>query len=743
MRGSCRAAISCLFANLSFAQVVATPAEVLPVETNATTALEEITVTAQRREQQAQSVPIALTAFSAAQLASRQIHDVSTLRNHAPNMEIAPAQGNRLTASISIRGQVEGDIVPSVDPAVGLFLDGSYIARVTGANLDLVDIERVEVLRGPQGTLFGRNTIGGAINIVPIKPAKKTQGLVEIRTGNYDSLALLGVVNAPVFNESAAIRLAAQHTQHSGFGRSVVLNRDLSDDNTDFVRAQLRIAPADRWDLNFSFDFTNTSSSTQWITLLSAMSPATLLPAASGNPEDTLDHYENPFARETYASHAGGFDSNVSGGAANLTVEFDRFTLRAISAVRDLDLEILDTDLDGTPYDIATQLQHEQRQYQTSHELQVFGDSSNERFEWIGGIYYFSEYAKFFTYSNSLAPISPIVSKSDSEISNESRSAYLQLTANLAHQVRLNVGARYTEDIRQLTSRNSPWLNGIQTCQLDLAIRDSPEVCQATLPARHFPYAPFNVSIDYSPLDRFMIYAKYSRGFRAGGYNSRGTKSIQVLPFDPEKVDAYELGLKSDFFNDSLRFNFALFRSDYDDIQLNQVVAVDNQFSVVKVNAGAARIDGAELEVTAKWRRATIALAAGLIDARYTAVAPGVLNITLDSEFEMTPARTLSLAADLPFTLAQSKASLHAGYSWWDDVFYGGHPMARQDAYGVANMRLSMELRRNLELALWIRNVADTRYLNRAIYTGNGLIKALPGDPRTYGASLRLRFGAG
>jgi iron complex outermembrane receptor protein len=707
--------------------------------------VEEIVVTAQRIEERAQSVPIAITAFAAEQLTARQVSDVGALRHFAPNLDIAPTQGNSLTATIAMRGQVELSNVPTVDPAVGLFLDGSYIARVTGANLNLVDIERVEILRGPQGTLFGRNTIGGAINIVPNKPEKRFGGYVELLAGNYDKSALTGVLNTPVLGERGAVRLAAQHSEHSGFARTVVLNRDLSDDDTDFIRAQFRLSPEDRWDLNLSFDYSDTSASNQWITLLSAMPPATFLPAASGHPEDSLENYRDPVTRLTHASHAGGLDSRARGAAASFTYPFATHTLKGIAAFRDLDLLIVETDLDGTPYDIATQLRQEQAERQESYELQSFGHGFDRRLEWIGGLYYFNERVTRYGLANQLAPLSVIENNNSGNVRNTSRSAYLQLATHLAPSVRVRAGARHVQDTRQLTSFNSRWSEGVEICSLDPSILDSPETCQATLPPRQFDYVPFNLSIDYSPRSELMLYAKYSRGQRAGGYNFRVTDSLAALPFEPEMVDAYELGVKVDLLDGTLRMNAALFRTDYQDIQLTQVVRDSLQRPhVVTVNAGEARIEGGEFEVSANLRRAVLALGVGHTNARYTQIDPGVVDVTLDSDFRNTPAWTFSAALDVPFDFRNAASSLHVDYSWRDEVFYAADPLARQEEFHTVNARFSTRLTGSgVEFSLWCRNVADTRYITRAIANGNGGINALPADPRTFGATITYRFGAG
>ena len=709
------------------------------------TDLEEIVVTAQRLEENAQAVPIAITALTGEQLTARQLRDVAALQHVAPNLNIAPGQGNSLTATIAMRGQVELSNVPTVDPAVGLFLDGSYIARITGANLNLIDIERVEILRGPQGTLFGRNTIGGAINIVPNKPEKEFGGYVELLAGNYDRVALTGVFNAPVLGQTGAVRLAAQHTEHDGFARTVVLDRDLSDDNTDFVRAQFRLSPEHRWDLNLAIDYSDTSANNQWITLLAAMPPATFLPAASGHPEDSLENYEDPVTRLTHASHAGGFESRARGASATFTYPFATHTLKGIAALRDLDVLILETDLDGTPYDVSTQLRHEQAERQESYEMQSFGRGFDGRLEWIGGLYYFNERVTRHGLANQLAPLSVIENNNSGNVRNTSRSAYLQFATNLSPSLRVQAGARHVQDTRQLTSFNSRWNQGVETCSLDPSILDSPETCQATLPPRKFDYIPFNLSIDYSPLGELMMYAKYSRGQRAGGYNFRVTDSLAALPFEPETVDAYELGLKSDLLGGSLRMNAALFRTDYQDIQLTQVVLDSIQSPhVVTLNGGEARIEGGEVEIAANLGRAVLALGVGHIDARYTQIDPDVIDVTLDSEFRNTPAWTVSAAVDVPFDFRNAASNLHVDYSWRDDVFYGGQPLERQEAFHAVNARFSTRLTGSgMEFSVWCRNVADTKYIVRVGGAGNELINAVPADPRTFGATVTYRFGAG
>jgi len=241
-------------------------------------ALEEVIVTAQRREERLQDVPISASVFSTQQLERLQIDDLGELQFAAPNLSVAPSQTAPTSASIAMRGQFEVDTTPTVDPAVGLYLDGVYIARMTGANLDLVDLDRVEVLRGPQGTLFGRNTIGGAINLVPQRPTSQFDALLKARLGNYDLQEVTGFLNTPSLSGRIATRLTAMHSEHGGYAQNTLLGTDFSDADTDFARLQLQLAPAPGTQLNLAVDLTQSESGSQQRTMLA------VLPQRAGQP---------------------------------------------------------------------------------------------------------------------------------------------------------------------------------------------------------------------------------------------------------------------------------------------------------------------------------------------------------------------------------------------------------------------------------------------------------------------------
>ncbi len=710
--------------------------------------LEEVVITAERREERLQDVPISASVLSSVDIDRRQLDQVSTLQYAAPNLTITPYPGSQTRVTIAMRGQLEPELFPTLDPAVGVYLDGVYIARMSGANLDLIDMDRVEVLRGPQGTLFGRNTIGGAIDLIPHRPTSEFSGAVAVDAGNYDQRDLVAIVNVPLSNDSA-LRFAVSHREHDGYGRNVRLDRDLDADDTDFARVQLRLTPADRWDLNLSFDFTRVDTPLDLLTLLAASPPNTLVPAARGNPTDSLTHYENPLAHSIDANRAGTADADVGGTSGTLTIDLGPFTVKSIAAYRWLQSNDNDLDLDGTPYDLFTILARDEREHQFSEELQAYGDALEDRLTWIGGLHYFDEHGTFSQSIEAIAPItlSEAINLPRGTVDNDSIAAYAQLTYAITPTFRATLGARYNRDRRQLTSRNARILSGSEVCTLAPNVLDEPGVCRASLPYRTFSYVPFTFGVEFEPINTALLYAKVSRGYRAGGYNLRGTSEVDLDTFEPEQVTAYEVGAHAELLDQHLRLNLAVYRSMFDDIQLLERVPAPGGALPLPLtqNGGRAHIDGGELEISALLSDLRLAGTLGITDAKYTHIDPRVVDVTVDSKFLQTPDATASVAADLPIVVGSREINLHADYSWRDDVAFQYDPrsLAHQDAYGLLNAMISVQFDpSNIELRLWGRNLTDRHYLVRATDSVS-LVTAMPGDPRTYGVSLMYRFGSG
>jgi iron complex outermembrane recepter protein len=709
--------------------------------------LEEVLVTAQRREQSQQDVPMSLSVFSGDQLAQRQIDNIDALQFAAPNLVVGSNMTSRNAAAIAMRGQFERDASPTVDPAVGLYLDGVYIARTTGANLRMFDLERVEVLRGPQGTLFGRNTVGGAINVIPRLPVPEFEGTVNARLGNYNHRELSGMVNLPFGDGGSALRVTAAQSAHDGYAESALTGRDIADDNTRYARVQLRVAPEDSWSVNLAFDYTRSLGGSQWLTLAGVQPAAMQIPAARENANDALANYVSPYSREPSVNRAGATRATTWGTGAIAAIKLGDVTFKSITALRGLDIDARDSDQDGTPYDISVVIQRNDRQEQFSQEFQVYGGALDARLDWIGGLYYFEEHGRLTQQFPLLAPVSfdPVEQLLWGDVQNESLAAYAQLTYALRPELRFTAGVRYNRDTRQITSRNTLRRFDVQVCRVDSVLLEDPTYCEATLPAQDFDFVPFTVSVDYEPLESTMLYVKASRGQRSGGYNLRAFTAAEFEPFDPEEVMSYEVGAKTSLFDRRLRVDLALYRSLFDDIQISQQSAVEIGLPLTVTtirNGGEARIEGGELELSALLSALEISAAVGVTDARYTRIEPGATDIRPGSNFLMTPRTTAALALDWPVAWRAHRLRFHADYAWRDDIsfWYDPDSLARQESYGLLNATISARFARSgIEVSVWGRNLTDKRYFQRA-FRNVFLVAGIPGDPLTCGVAFSYSF---
>lgn len=383
-----------------------------------------------------------------------------------------------------------------------------------------------------------------------------------------------------------------------------------------------------------------------------------------------------------------------------------------------------------------------QAEEQFSQELQLHGMALADRLDWTAGVLYFTETASLEAANIILAPLLDGMGLTRGTAKNESLAAYLQVTDTITPKVRVTAGARYNVDWRQLISANAIVVDGLEVCRLIPEVVDTAGVCKATLPKEKFNYVPFTVGVDYTTADSALLYAKVSRGQRAGGYNMRGGTPLGLLSFGPEVVTSYEVGAKTDLFHQRLRVDLALFHSDYDDIQLGQFVSDPIQgFTIIKQNAGQAWIEGGELEITALLGRLRISGAFGYAHGEYTKLEPGVVDVVLGDEVAL-PTTTHSIGADLPFSLKFGSINLHADYAGHNDDSGLTHRCICDNTYALLNATAMFKFNgTNLELGLWGRNLTSKHYQAQAVDFGF-FINEVPGDPRTYGITATYSFGS-
>jgi iron complex outermembrane receptor protein len=766
---------------------LATAGTAAAAQTTATTAaasdegLAEIVVTAQRRAENIQDVPIAITAIGTEFLQSRAITSIESLGAIAPNVKIERAPSNKTISQIAIRGSVTINPAITWEPAVGLYLDGVYIAKAQGSIFDVADLERVEVLRGPQGTLYGRNALAGAVNLVTKKPSGEFGGLAEVSYGNYNELRVRGSVDLPKVG-NFSVKLSGQLRQRDGFidigpnpFPQAVLARPNSVDETNDVdsfsgMAQVRFEPTDNLTFDYSFDYSKFDQRPDYAQLVRVN--------RNGDPRDIFDPGSPsfPFAGAFFPLHlyanpdrqsSGSIDgdplfekSRVYGHALTIAWDIGAATLKSITAYRNV--EFSDSlDLDGSPLDVAF-TQRFTKYDAFSQELQLVGTVLDDRLNYVIGGFYYTEFAetlgpqRFFGGGTAF--------QSDYASNTEAWALSAQLDYKVADALTLTVGGRYTherKDIRRfLRSLGPPTPFTIA----DIEFGDVPD-------ATFNDFSPA-ATLTYAINDDLNVYARYAQGFKSGGFNGE-TNDFRAPtpdcpsgafelcnPYRPETVDSFELGLKASLLDRTLTMNIAAFRNEQKDIQLSIFEATGAASSIVR-NAAAARIQGVEVEFVARPSDAlTVNGSFAYLDAKYKSYIDGGVDVTDNRAFPHTPEFTVSVGADWRIIRGDwGKLNLVADINHVAAYFTFPYALrtptpSDQNAFNtrspgrtIVNMRAILSdfmiggVR--TELAGYVRNLTNEDRPQNFIDFGPGFGGLTVGyfpDPRTYGVSLGVRF---
>jgi iron complex outermembrane receptor protein len=742
--------------------------------------LEEIVVTAQRREERAQNVPISISTYTSQDLESKQLGDMTTLGLLTPNMATAQAY-NPGDIRIQLRGITE--LVPQIgsDPAVGVYVDGVYHGFNPGLDIADIDMDRVEVLMGPQGTLFGRNTIGGAINITTKKPTDKLEGFVDVAFGNYNTRKYSGVLNLPIVGNTIDARLVYQHDDHSGYDRDIFLNKDLNSGKQDYVRGTLRVVPNDRWEIlitgNYSkFEGNSVNQKLDYLDPTLSLAPGlpplnALLPAVSGHPGDLLTNYVGGGFYNNYGNVDSRIFVQTEGATATIIGSFGLFSVKSITNYSRLTQNNPD-DVDGTPYAFVDILNFPANLDQFSQELQAYGDGNDQRLRWISGLYFYTDHGTQGHLVAVLSDLTGINSDGKQAADNKSYAGFAQLTYEIAPSVRLTGGVRYTQDSREMTwyDRSASAMTGnFEYCALaNDPYGTNPAQCSYTNHV-NYHYFPWTVGLDFKPTDRTLLYAKVSRGFRSGGFSQAGPPAIAGpagqpppaaanaislaeggAPFAPESLLSPEIGLKWEGLDNRLRVNAAAFYSDYKHIQLSENLPPPpgslQPLSVIR-NVGVGRVYGGELNATLLAVGDLLLNAnLGLLDPKYTQ-GP---NVGLP--FINTSRTSWSAGAEYPWRLPVGALRFNLDYSRRSTLYFfepipgnaAQTAAVSQRPYGLLDAKVAMQLTRMpLTISVFGRNLTNTQYKVQAtdfVASGLGADVYIPGLPRLYGISLRYDF---
>ena len=737
------------------------------------TGIGDIVVTARKREENLQTVPISVTAFTATALKNQSVQSVKDIQFQTPSLTIAPTNSDRNNLSVTIRGQNVSDTLLTVDPAIGIYIDGVNYAKTLGTELAvLTDVERVEVLKGPQGTLFGRNTTGGALSVTTKLPSGVFEGAVTVRTDEYRRAGGSLVLNLPIMGEDLALRLVGSYDRRDSFGTNRFLGKGLGGDlNGGGIRGALRWKATESVEVVLRGDYSKTSTTpSQWKARELVIAAPGALTALSQIRAELGAGTTAEQARAAYLADGNTrnfWDTNNDlvdqhsrvesyGGSGTITIDLaDSVQFKSITSFRHLNRDTL-MDQDGSRFKILS-VNGLTTQKLWQEEVQIAGKAFDGRLDYIVGGFYSHETGNDGATAKAVQALSSAVSVNVGDVVNKSAAAYSQFTFALDDQFSFTGGLRYTEDRKELITRNHTRnaAGAVIACAVPgLTVANCLDGKSYT---GKFTNLAYTAVIDYKPQPGLLFYAKTSTGYRSGGFNLRGT-AIEATrrPFLPEHVTDYEIGMKADLFDRRVRLNLAGYRSSYNDIQRSVLIAIPTPpfTTTVTRNAAKARIWGAEAELTVKPTDAlTLRATSAYTDAKYTTYRDEFGNDFSDLAFSLTPKYTYTLSAAYDVPIKGGPLHVQADWAWQDTVFffptslYNGvaktPDLRGQGAYGLLNLRVSKSFEREgLDIAFYVRNALNRKYYNVGLDTSTslGFNTGAPGDPRVIGAEATFKF---
>lgn len=721
--------------------------------------LEEIVVTARKREENLQHTPVAVSAFTDYELKVRNITSTDSLADVTPNLTFeshAPGSGSNSAAQVFIRGIGQTDFTAVTDPGVGLYVDDVYYARSIGGVFDFLDVERIEILRGPQGTLFGRNTIGGAVSIHTRRPSDQFGGSIEAEVGSDAMQNVTFDINVPVL-DTLLSKLTLSSRRRDGYVDRVYDGKKLGDHDALSGRLALQWQPTDSLEFFLSADVLKEReqgspsvsvglndmqtfahvTNIQIPTCVSYGKPPA--PPVSTNGDPNCLNYTT-FKSKYKSEGTGKVASDLDYWGASLSVSWDvteKLNIKSITAYRNLD-SYSARDGDNTQYRIF-ETQDPFKHEQWSQEFQFGGNAFEERLSWLVGLYYFQERADNPNPAQFPVPfIGGFVSGGRTD--NDNFAIFGQATWDATEDLHFTVGLRYTDE----TKRFSPYSyipDGgfyIKGGPGSPAVRfyDCPTGAEpgcGGVPGRLFTAGDrlvpagwykrkfsdvtpmFNVAYDVT--DEVMVYATWSQGFKSGGFDQRYNADFLggATSFKPETATTWELGMKSTWLDNMLRLNVAGFFTDYED----QHIIVREGFAPITFNAGESNIKGFETEITFvptdSW---LMQVSVGYIDAGYTQLDPRVLQnspITKGTKLALTP--EWSASAGIAYTREVGGwGTITPRVDWsyrseiWNDAI--NTPQIRQKGYHLINASVAfVSTDQKWELILSGRNLNDKEYL--------------------------------
>jgi iron complex outermembrane receptor protein len=688
-------------------------------------AVEDIVVTAQRREQRLQDVPLAVSAFSMESLEDGKVESLLNLDGKVPNVVLAPVGAYPFASAFYIRGLGYADVESSFEPSVGVELDGVYLSRNVGAVQDFFDIGGVTILRGPQGTLYGRNTIGGVVSVQSRRPSFDFGARAQATFGSNGRQELRAGVEGALIEDQLAGKFSFLTKTYDGYIKNYD-GRDMGAQDVTSMRGALLWTPTASFDATLIVDYTKDKGT--GTAFENASLPSMVLPGF-GEPADTDG--------DPFLSHVGDdifSDLEALGVTLNANWDLGPVKLTSITGYRKTDTEVL-SDFDGTPTPFMT-VHRDETHDQFSQELRLASNTDGPLTYVVGAYYMTQEYdiatGQFGTVFGSPTAGSTIYTQQKAD----SWAVFGQADYEVLPGLTVTAGGRYSKEEKTFTTQPLFYPNA------------------ETFEASFDDFSP-KVGVSYKWSDTLMTYAQYSRGFRAGGFNGRAGSFLAVGPYDSETVDSYEVGVKSDLFDRRLRLNAAVFTSDYQDMQqsVQQLIPGTLINQTLVANVGAATISGFEAEATALLTDVfTISASVGYLDASYDEFMAdlgdglGVIDRTylpMPYAPKWSNSVTFNYKDDFDFGRVTAQASVRHMTDMYTSfsTLNATTDLTMRQSNTVVDGSLSLELPDGRwRVSLWGKNLTDELVINNTFGVGNLLASRVYQPPREIGVDLSLTF---
>ena len=699
--------------------------------------LDEIIVTAQKRAESLQDVPIAISAFDSEMLRGAGIERLEDIGMRTPGLTMG--RFNAVQPQIFIRGIGSTDQSASGDSSVGVFIDGVYLGRAGTVDLDFVDLERVEVLRGPQGTLYGKNVVGGAINLVTQRPTDVFDARFEATAGNFDRRRLRGLVTGPL-TETLSGKLTASWSERDGYARSATSGNKLSDEDDLTLRGALLFQPREDMDFLLAVDWSrnrlagnNRECLGEQFVFFPWFAPGSPFAASPCSPD--------PFLNEKTVD--GFQDRDVWGVSGTLTWETSLGELSSISAFRNGEYDISE-DFSGSDAPLVVRNATDQID-QFSQEFRLADQTADGRLTWLVGAYAYRadiERLENNDFSGNDAPLGlPPGLSFDTFYFQENRTTsyalFSQATWALTSVVNLTAGARYTYEKKRSAIRGAGFDPTASFLAAPYDVRNT-ETWNAFTP---------KLTLDWRPAEALMLYASIADGFKSGGFNGTAPDQIGArTPFDQEEARQYELGVKSELFDRRLRANLTGFFIDYEDLQVFQLV--DGARLIVD-NAADATSRGLEVELLGQVTSGISLFGSyAYLDTEYKDFINEAGIDFSGNRLTRSPRHSYNVGASFRGQLApQLGIVLRSEYTYRGRVFFdpGNFALVGDESLGLLDARATLEFQaHNVDVSLWGRNLTDEVHVTQAI-DGRGPFNlsqnaaGVIGEPRMYGLTLTWR----